>query len=95
MQVIGKVGLNLGELTSTLEAQIEHKIPISLQIDGVSTEASLRVSKLTILSFSFKKNFPVFYYNDEYKRLEILRTKKEIKSLEFSLSIPHLSLIHI
>ncbi|KAJ8437710.1 hypothetical protein Cgig2_008336 [Carnegiea gigantea] len=43
MQVIGKVGLNLGELTTEMEAQIERKIPIALQMDGVSTEASLRL----------------------------------------------------
>ncbi|KAL2896026.1 DNA gyrase subunit A [Bienertia sinuspersici] len=52
MQVIGKVKLNLGELASKKEAQIEQKLPISLELNGIVMESSLQV----VVSFIEMKN---------------------------------------
>ncbi|GMG99000.1 hypothetical protein Nepgr_000840 [Nepenthes gracilis] len=38
---IGKASVNLGELASKMEAEIERKLPIAFQLDGVAKEATL------------------------------------------------------
>ncbi|KAL9226767.1 hypothetical protein vseg_002539 [Gypsophila vaccaria] len=43
MQVIGKCGLDLGELASKMEPTILQRIPISLVVDNVAIEANLLV----------------------------------------------------
>lgn len=42
--VLGKVSLNLAELASKMETDIQTKLPISLQVAGVAMEATLSVS---------------------------------------------------
>lgn len=44
MAVLGNVTLNIAELASRMNSQIEKKLPISLHIDGVDFQASLLVS---------------------------------------------------
>jgi hypothetical protein len=44
MAVLGNVTLNIAELASRMNSQIEKKLPISLHIDGVDCQASLLVS---------------------------------------------------
>jgi hypothetical protein len=41
---LGNVTLNIAELASRMNSQIEKKLPISLHIDGVDCQASLLVS---------------------------------------------------
>ncbi|KMT18926.1 hypothetical protein BVRB_2g030260 [Beta vulgaris subsp. vulgaris] len=43
MQVIGKAKLNLGELASKMEEQLEQKIPMTLELDGVIMESTLQL----------------------------------------------------
>lgn len=47
MQVIGNAKLNLGELASKMEAQIQQIIPISLELDGVVMKSSLQVRSIS------------------------------------------------
>lgn len=42
--VLGKVSLNLAELASKMETDIQTKLPISLQVAGIAMEATLSVS---------------------------------------------------
>lgn len=50
--VLGKVSLDLAELASKMEADIQRKLPISLQVAGVSMEVTLSVSfELHLSSF--------------------------------------------
>ncbi|KAK9683596.1 hypothetical protein RND81_10G151800 [Saponaria officinalis] len=51
MQLIGKGGLNLGELASKMEPQMLQRIPISLEVDKVAIEANL----LVLVSFNEMK----------------------------------------
>ena len=43
LAVLGKVSLNIAEVASRMDSQIEKRLPVSLQIDGVVTEANLLV----------------------------------------------------
>ncbi|OUZ99884.1 EEIG1/EHBP1 N-terminal domain [Macleaya cordata] len=44
LAVIGTVSLNLAELASQMEPQIERKLPITLQVAGIACEATLLIS---------------------------------------------------
>ncbi|CAK7353704.1 unnamed protein product [Dovyalis caffra] len=43
MAVLGNGTLNIAELASTMDSQIERKVPISLLIDGVASQATLLI----------------------------------------------------
>lgn len=58
MVVLGKVSLNLAEMASKMESQIQRKLSVTLKMEGMNPrEATLLVIKfiiyLLLISFSF------------------------------------------
>lgn len=56
MGVLGKTSVNLAELASTMESQIQTKLPIVLRVPGIATQATLFVSLFMSLFLSFFGN---------------------------------------
>ena len=90
LAILGKVSLNLAELASNLETQMERKLPITLRDGGLTREATLLVCPVHFHPFKVGSLYlsysPSIFVNQIFDKIAIFSdlTNKKDKSAIFS-----------